>query len=131
MSGIDQCPICLEKIQNKARPDSCGHLGCNQCLKTWLNNNNTCPVCREPIRYIYSSYNGIEFTVVEEIKSYEERALNEFWDTQWELIESLELPATRPNSRNSETIDHILQDLEEFQVEYPMEVNGTIVMIEM
>lgn len=42
-----KCPICLEKIPLKtAELPDCGHVYCFQCLKTWMEISNTCPVCK-------------------------------------------------------------------------------------
>ena len=43
------CSICLSNLYfNKVCTD-CNHTFHRSCLSTWLNNNNTCPLCRTPI----------------------------------------------------------------------------------
>lgn len=49
------CPICFELIDDnvnlRVRTLSCGHIFHNQCLEEWLNNNNTCPSCRQELSF--------------------------------------------------------------------------------
>jgi hypothetical protein len=48
----DLCPICLKKfnkyldLQNLVTPKKCNHIYHTNCLWTWFENNNTCPMCR-------------------------------------------------------------------------------------
>jgi len=43
------CPICFEEKIDELRQPLCGHTFCTVCLKLWLNNKNTCPMCRVEI----------------------------------------------------------------------------------
>ena len=44
---LDNCPICLEIVDNYQKIIKCEHKFCNNCLKKWLlENNSTCPICR-------------------------------------------------------------------------------------
>lgn len=38
------CPICREDVK-KVRKTICNHFFCDDCLRTWLSNNKTCPIC--------------------------------------------------------------------------------------
>jgi len=40
------CNICYE-INEQMITTRCNHLFCNDCLTTWTQNNNTCPMCRQ------------------------------------------------------------------------------------
>ncbi|CAH1256898.1 PHRF1 [Branchiostoma lanceolatum] len=42
----DCCPICLLELttQQLAHPDVCRHVFCLQCLQTWQQRKNTCPI---------------------------------------------------------------------------------------
>lgn len=40
------CPICLNEEVDTLRETLCGHIFCSTCIKLWLDNNNTCPLCR-------------------------------------------------------------------------------------
>ncbi|XP_066276082.1 uncharacterized protein [Branchiostoma lanceolatum] len=42
----DCCPICLSELttQQLAHPDVCRHVFCLQCLQTWQQRKNTCPI---------------------------------------------------------------------------------------
>lgn len=44
----DECSICLEKFKEKEKKIilKCSHEFHKKCIKKWLNNNNTCPLCR-------------------------------------------------------------------------------------
>jgi hypothetical protein len=56
---IDEtCSICMEKYKKN---DSviqldCDHIFHKSCLKTWLQNHNTCPVCRYDIKNKFEEY---------------------------------------------------------------------------
>lgn len=61
------CTICQELIQN-ANETECGHLFCGHCLRSWMANHNTCPMCRaindssqiSAARYIDRTIQGVE-----------------------------------------------------------------------
>lgn len=40
------CSICLSKIYKQKIKLNCNHFYHKECLKEWLNYNNTCPICR-------------------------------------------------------------------------------------
>lgn len=41
------CPICFDKIKDKKSIETdCGHIFCQTCIKTWMEQNNQCPYCR-------------------------------------------------------------------------------------
>jgi hypothetical protein len=43
---LNPCNICLEKITDPVMEPNCQNVFCGKCLLTWLENNNTCPLCR-------------------------------------------------------------------------------------
>ena len=43
------CPICYDEKVDELRQPLCGHTFCTVCLKLWLSNKNTCPMCRVKI----------------------------------------------------------------------------------
>ena len=45
-SEEQKCPVCQEKLEGEATKMPCGHLFDNDCLKPWLHQHNSCPVCR-------------------------------------------------------------------------------------
>ena len=44
-----ECCICLEKGSNKFLKLKCDHLFHEKCIKNWIEDHNTCPICREDI----------------------------------------------------------------------------------
>ena len=46
---IDECSICLTKVNKPKCKTSCGHVFHITCLKQWLKSNVTCPLCRKSI----------------------------------------------------------------------------------
>ena len=48
------CHICLEKVTRGEKDDQsaelpCGHAFDKQCLREWLKEHDSCPVCREKL----------------------------------------------------------------------------------
>uniref|UniRef100_A0A8B9BG33 RING-type E3 ubiquitin transferase n=1 Tax=Anser brachyrhynchus TaxID=132585 RepID=A0A8B9BG33_9AVES len=43
------CPICLDVITEAAYVARCFHRFCSTCIRRWRRQNNTCPLCRQPI----------------------------------------------------------------------------------
>ena len=50
------CSICLNKIgkRNNVKLNSCAHIFCKECIRTWAKQENTCPLCRK--RFTNMSY---------------------------------------------------------------------------
>jgi len=46
------CPICLGKIENKAKTDTCFHEFCFTCLVEWSKVKPVCPLCKGKFSYI-------------------------------------------------------------------------------
>lgn len=40
------CNICFERIRNPVMETKCQNIFCGKCLLKWLENKNTCPLCR-------------------------------------------------------------------------------------
>ena len=45
----NNCSICLNKLKNPVLEHNCSNIFCSNCLLTWLNKINTCPLCREDV----------------------------------------------------------------------------------
>ncbi|KAK6109773.1 Ring finger domain family protein [Brugia pahangi] len=43
-----QCTICFNDFCNPIKL-SCGHIFCEECIGTWLDNEHTCPMCRATV----------------------------------------------------------------------------------
>ncbi|CAF0737481.1 unnamed protein product [Didymodactylos carnosus] len=41
-----RCPLCYEYPLNTLSIIECGHLFCWQCIHLWLNDNQSCPICK-------------------------------------------------------------------------------------
>ena len=51
----DECPVCMESLENTDIPLKCGHWVHKDCLMKWK--EDTCPICRTEIKFIiYYSY---------------------------------------------------------------------------
>lgn len=52
--SIHICSICLDPITNEKRciAKYCMHQFCHDCLQQWLNNNNSCPLCKVQIQSV-------------------------------------------------------------------------------
>jgi len=44
----EECAICKCEMTDE-KTTSCGHSFCKECIKTWCNNHNSCPLCRKDI----------------------------------------------------------------------------------
>ena len=45
----DVCSICTVKLKNPIMEPSCQNLFCGECLLTWLQTKNSCPLCRAEV----------------------------------------------------------------------------------
>ena len=61
-----KCTICLEEYVNGddsiALP--CIHIFHADCIKTWLKNKNTCPICKFEIKYDMEDIEDIENNII-------------------------------------------------------------------
>ena len=48
---MDNCPICLEKIQRREIATACQHHYHQKCLDKWLRRSKECPCCRQVVNY--------------------------------------------------------------------------------
>lgn len=48
MKNNDDCAICWDSMET-ARKLPCGHLFHNSCLRSWLENDTSCPTCRQSL----------------------------------------------------------------------------------
>jgi len=42
----ESCVICFNKLVSPIFEENCQNMFCGECFLTWLNKNNTCPLCR-------------------------------------------------------------------------------------
>jgi hypothetical protein len=69
--GNPNCPVCLNRVQERSYTNTCLHELCFPCIQEWSRNHNRCPVCRESyiniLRNIRSSTEYDELPVQEPI----------------------------------------------------------------
>ncbi|KXS95892.1 hypothetical protein AC578_2646 [Pseudocercospora eumusae] len=44
----EECPVCYEETKDATRT-SCGHTFCSECIRTWAQTSDTCPLCRSKL----------------------------------------------------------------------------------
>jgi E3 ubiquitin-protein ligase Topors len=44
--GNPNCPVCLNRVQERSFTNSCLREFCLPCIQEWSRNHNRCPVCR-------------------------------------------------------------------------------------
>ena len=68
------CPICLDTFKN---PHSigCSHIFCKKCINKWLDEKDSCPVCRKD----YVGYFPIPIELI--TSKYKTRKITEYWRT--------------------------------------------------
>lgn len=58
-SNFDNCAICLDKMTSAKKTlcslENCTHTFHQYCLRPWMKEHNSCPLCREPIRRSFSA----------------------------------------------------------------------------
>lgn len=49
----DSCPVCQDKYSDSRNVIelSCSHKFCSDCVLPWLKKKNSCPVCREEVKF--------------------------------------------------------------------------------
>lgn len=56
--GQPNCPICLNRVENRAYTDTCLHEFCHQCIVHWSEAHNHCPICRRVYIRIFFNIRG-------------------------------------------------------------------------
>ena len=64
--SVYQCPICWETITDH-KTTECNHMMCAKCLDKWLEENNSCPICRKKIQNHTHSLNDLSQIPIQEI----------------------------------------------------------------
>ena len=44
------CPICFNECESPVKSNNCNHIFCFHCLRTWIEINCKCPLCRRFIK---------------------------------------------------------------------------------
>jgi len=47
-SDNTECPVCMVDVSN-ARALGCGHVFCDDCIRTWILEKPNCPMCRKDV----------------------------------------------------------------------------------
>lgn len=80
-----KCSICLDFIENNAKL-KCGHEFCLHCLKEWISEKNTCPLCR----YLFKQYiNNNKITILKQ------QQINKTNETEEKEINEIETEETQ------------------------------------
>ena len=77
----DSCSICFNKLISPIFEQNCQNMFCGECFLTWLNKNNTCPLCRtkidiKKIVYIKSEDDKEDQNVDEKVYTKEEKIID-------------------------------------------------------
>lgn len=65
----EECPICLDTFKNnEICITNCGHFFHKKCINIWLENNNSCPVCRAIVILCNLCNNSKEIVKIEKFK---------------------------------------------------------------
>lgn len=72
-SDVPCCGICLDSVSERGVLDSCEHIFCYSCLKTWLQRSSSCPHCKRQVHTVTRRMKD-ESVVVEKV---EKRVLRE------------------------------------------------------
>lgn len=60
---IEECPVCMEKIEGSSSSTPCGHKFCTDCFVKSVLRKNSCPMCRakiiDDVEYIDNGVNRI------------------------------------------------------------------------
>lgn len=70
-SPDSKCPICLDRFENVASLDRCGHRFCFRCVQEWSKNKAECPLCKQPFHSIRHSMRSKDDFQVYNIRSSE------------------------------------------------------------
>ena len=46
------CPVCLENLKHPCAMSDCQHSFCFDCITEWCKLNASCPLCKEPIKWL-------------------------------------------------------------------------------
>ena len=85
-SPTNSCMICLDKINNPSKVNTCGHIFCKDCIDQWTEVSNSCPLCKKEFKKIiyYTNDNKIikERKVRKKQFKYEDEEENDAWIDQ-------------------------------------------------
>lgn len=51
-ADVPCCGICLDTVSERGVLDSCEHIFCYSCLKTWLHRSSSCPHCKRQVHTV-------------------------------------------------------------------------------
>lgn len=54
--SIEECPICLESLNEPFMATHCGHSFCKECIEKSMKKKNDCPVCVQKIEKIVKNF---------------------------------------------------------------------------
>ena len=76
---IEECPICMEKIEGSSSTTPCGHKFCTSCFVKSVIRKNSCPMCRAKIidDNEYKINNNVNVTRMERLYTLDEQDMGE------------------------------------------------------
>jgi len=78
---IEECPVCMEKIEGISSSTPCGHKFCTDCFVKSVLRKNSCPMCRakiiDEVEYIDNGVNGVNRIRVERLDTSFELEMDE------------------------------------------------------
>ena len=75
----DSCSICFNKLISPIFEQNCQNMFCGECFLTWLNKNNTCPLCRTQIdikKLVYIKSEDNKEDEIEKVYTKEEKIID-------------------------------------------------------
>lgn len=66
----ENCPICYECVRDPLLEPGCQNVFCGKCLFSWLESNNSCPMCRQHIDNSKLTY--LKLQEIKEVKEKED-----------------------------------------------------------
>ena len=97
---MEECPVCYEALTTGVFTTECGHKFHRTCMRRWMEKNDTCPMCRDPVfmmrhRCTATTLKGTQCSF---------RAFGEHMTCRKHLVPSLELLATLDDNNVDDVI---------------------------
>lgn len=119
----ENCPICYECVRDPLLEPGCQNVFCGKCLFSWLESNNSCPMCRQHI-----DKSKLTYLKLEEIKEIENEEKIEKPHKQDLVLEIIQKSDTASRfiiySEYNETFEIIKETLNKAKISF-IEIKGS------